>query len=98
VEPDNVRRLPLNLGSLRYLSLTVSRVEWTRSWTLRFYHVHDSQKYMECPSEEYEGLALTEVIDVACSLLAGANDDYKACDDGHCSPRPGPTGGGDHAA
>jgi hypothetical protein len=87
MEPNNVIQLPLGLGSLRYLSLTVSRVEWTRSWTLRFVHIHDSQRTIECPTEMYEGLALTEVLDVACSLLAAANEDYEQGDDGYCRPR-----------
>jgi hypothetical protein len=86
------------MGSLRYLSLTVSRVEWTRSWTLRSYHIHESQKNMECPPGEYEGLTLTEAIDVVCALLAAVNEDYEKGEDGECHTKTEPTGGGDHAA
>lgn len=85
---SNVRQLPFNLGSLRYLSITCSRVEWTRSWTIRSYHIHDSQKTMECQSDEYEGLTLTEAMDVACSLLAACNSYYKQGEDGRCHPVP----------
>lgn len=79
-------RLPLDHGSLSYVSVMCSHVRHC-GWTVRVWHRHEGESDLCEPHTEYEGLTVDELVDVVASTLACVDERFVRDGEG-CHAQP----------